>query len=377
MCAAGRAFDGAHGLLFFRFRIGSVRREGDSLFIALIVIFLLIAVLPLFVRPIEQNIELFLMVMGIAAAIAAHALTLPNLSAILTDRFLYIITAAVLVVSFLFRILESRVQKFVDWLLARLPLKLIVFLLIVLLGLLSSVITAIIASLLLVEMVSILPLGPKDKTRISIIACFSIGLGAVLTPIGEPLSTIVTSKLGQSFFYMLRLLGIPVVVTVVLLGVLGIFFADNDWRARFSEGQEIVPEREDTKTILLRTGKIFLFVISLMLLGDAFKPVIDTYIIHWNTNLLFAGNTVSAILDNATLAAAEISASMSTIQIVTVLISLLVSGGMLVTGNIPNIVTAGKLKISMKEWAKFGVPVGIVLLAVFYVVLFHTPLFGV
>lgn len=344
---------------------------------ALIIIFLLIAILPLFVKPFERNIELFLMLMGLVAAGAAHVLTVPNIVTIFEDHFLYIITVAVLVVSLLFRLLESKVKSFVDYLLKHLPLKFVVFLLITLLGLLSSVITAIIASLLLVEMVSILPLEQKDRFRISIIACFSIGLGAVLTPIGEPLSTIVTSKLGQNFFFMFRLIGFPVVISVLLLGALGTFFADNNWRARYSEGAEIIPERENIQTILLRTGKIFLFVVSLMLLGDAFKPLIDTYIIHWNNNLLYAGNMVSAILDNATLAAAEISPSMSNYQIVTILISLLVSGGMLVTGNIPNIVTAGKLKISMKEWAKFGVPVGIVFLAAYYILIFHTRLFGI
>lgn len=343
--------------------------------VALIIIFVLIAVLPLFVKPVEQHIELFLMVTGFIAALVAHALTIPNIVTILSDRFLYIITVAVLVVSIVFRLLENKVKRFVDVLLNHLPLKLVVFLLITVLGLLSSVITAIIASLLLVEIVSILPIGRKNRVRISIIACFSIGLGAVLTPIGEPLSTIVTSKLGQDFLFMLRLFGIEIIAGVVLLGLLGMFFADNDWRARFSEGTEIIPEKEDGKTIVLRTVKIFMFVVSLMLLGYGFKPVIDTYIVHWDNNLLYAGNMVSAILDNATLAAAEIGPAMSTMQIMTILISLLVSGGMLVTGNIPNIVTASKLRISMKEWAKFGLPVGLVFLLGYYIVLFHTQIF--
>jgi Predicted cation transporter len=345
--------------------------------IALIVIFVLIAVLPLFVKPIEQHIELFLMMTGIAAALIAHALTLPNLAAIFSDRFLYIITVAVLVVSILFRVLENRVRQFIDFLLGRLPLKLIVFLLVTGLGLLSSVITAIISSLLLTEIVSILPIDRKNKVRISITACFSIGLGAVLTPIGEPLSTIVTSKLGQDFFFMLRLFGVKITVGVLLLGLLSTFFADNNWREKYQEGGEsdLIVEKEDGKQIALRTVKIFMFVVSLMLLGYGFKPVIDTYIIHWDNRLLYVGNTVSAILDNATLAAAEISPVMSIVQTMTILISLLVSGGMLVTGNIPNIVTASKLKISMKEWAKFGLPLGLIFLLGYYFVLFHSQIF--
>jgi predicted cation transporter len=51
----------------------------------------------------------------------------------------------------------------------------------------------------------------------------------------------------------------------------------------------------------------------------------------------------------------------------------LISGGMLIPGNIPNIVAAGRLKISMKEWAIIGVPVGLVVMAVYFVIML--PLF--
>ena len=344
----------------------------------LIILFAVIAVLPLFVKPVERNIEAFLMLMGMITAAVAGAITLPNIAAIFSDKFLYIITAAVFVVSILFRVLENRVQSFIDFLLDHLPLKLIIFLLIVVLGLLSSIITAIIASLLLTEIVSILPIDRKNKVRISIIACFSIGLGAVLTPVGEPLSTIVTSKLHQGFFYMFSLIGIEMAAGVLLLGIFGTFFVSNSWRDKFSENSDLIfiPEKEDSRKIAVRTIKIFMFVVALMLLGYGFKPIIDTYIVHWSNNLLYAGNMVSAILDNATLAAAEISPAMNVLQIKTVLVSLLVSGGMLVTGNIPNIVTASKLKISMKEWAVFGLPIGLVLLAGYYFNLFHMQIFG-
>ena len=42
---------------------------------------------------------------------------------------------------------------------------------------------------------------------------------------------------------------------------------------------------------------------------------------------------------------------------------------MLVPGNIPNIVSAGRLKIRMNEWAKIGVPIGAVMLAVYFAIL--------
>jgi predicted cation transporter len=79
---------------------------------------------------------------------------------------------------------------------------------------------------------------------------------------------------------------------------------------------------------------------------------------------------VSAILDNATLTAAEISPQMHMNQIRAVLMGLLISGGMLIPGNIPNIISAGKLKIRSRTWARYGVPLGLVLLVVYFAALF-------
>jgi predicted cation transporter len=340
--------------------------------VILVIILALTAVLPLFVKKVENNLEIFLFIMGLAATITSCALNLTNITEIFENKLLYIITIAVLIVSFIFRLIEKQVNFFFDFLLEHMPLKLVVFILIVGLGVLSSLITAIVASLLLCELVKILPLDRKSTVKISITACFSIGLGAVLTPIGEPLSTIVVSKLHENFTYMIDLLGIYIIVGIVLLGVLGTFCVDNNWREKFKLNDELnfTLEKETNKTIIIRAVKIFVFVIGLELLGFGFKPVIDTYVIHWNDTLLYFANMVSAILDNATLAAAEISPAMVALQIKAILMGLLISGGMLVTGNIPNIVTAGKLKISMREWAKYGLPIGLVLMAICYVVLF-------
>jgi len=52
------------------------------------------------------------------------------------------------------------------------------------------------------------------------------------------------------------------------------------------------------------------------------------------------------------------------------LMGLLISGGMLIPGNIPNIIAAGKLKIGSKAWAKLAAPFGLILLVVYYIILF-------
>ena len=68
--------------------------------------------------------------------------------------------------------------------------------------------------------VSVLRLDSKSEVRLVILACYSIGMGAVLTPIGEPLSTIATSKLNEDFFYLLQLIGADVIPGVIVFGIL-------------------------------------------------------------------------------------------------------------------------------------------------------------
>ncbi len=73
-------------------------------------------------------------------------------------------------------------------------------------------------------------------------------------------------------------------------------------------------------------------------------------------------NIVSAVLDNATVTAAEITPRMSEQTLRTVLLGLLIVGGMLIPGNIPNIICANKLSIKSSEWARGGGPLGLVLM---------------
>jgi predicted cation transporter len=55
---------------------------------------------------------------------------------------------------------------------------------------------------------------------------------------------------------------------------------------------------------------------------------------------------------------------------------LLVAGGMLIPGNIPNIVAAGRLKITSKEWAKLGVSIGLVIMVIYFLILYCHMFFG-
>ena len=119
---------------------------------------------------------------------------------------------------------------------------------------------------------------------------------------------------------------------------------------------------EKFSEVFIRAGKVYIFVMALIFLGAGFKPLIDAYLIKLPSQILFWVNMVSAILDNATLAAAEIGPTLNEAQIKSALLGLLIAGGMLIPGNIPNIIAAHSLHIKSTEWAKLGVPLGLVIM---------------
>ncbi|MBI2201235.1 MAG: DUF1646 family protein [Armatimonadetes bacterium] len=335
----------------------------DFVIIADLIILLLVLALPLLSHRVEQNLEAFLFFMGLASAIVAGVLSPHLIRDALTHPVA--ITLAVLAFGLLFKWLRRYLGPGLIRLRLLVSLRVLVFVLVVLLGILSSVITAIIASLVLVELISVMRFRQEDEARLVVIACMSIGLGAALTPIGEPLSTIATAKLGEDFWYLMRLLSPWVVPGVVLMGI---------WAAlqplRYA-GETLTEAAEETyRGVVGRAARVYLFVMALTLLGEGFKPVIDRFIIHLDARILYWINTVSAILDNATLTAAEISPQMTAFQIRAVLMALLVSGGMLIPGNIPNIISANKLGIRSRTWARVGVPLGLILMVLYFAVLF-------
>jgi len=332
--------------------------------IGLSVIFIIVLVGPFLNKKIESNLEAFLFAMGVISATIANAWS----AEVLHEGFIapINITLAVLGAGVLFHYLRRYIDHGMCRILITVPLPVIVSVGIIVLGLLSSLISAIIAALLLVEFVSVLPLHRHAEVTLTIIACFAIGLGAALTPLGEPLSTIVVSKLNgapyhATFYYLFNLLALYVVPAVVVLGIVGIFLVHE---APEDTGESLAAEEEEEKLseVFVRAGKVYIFVMALIFLGAGFKPLIDTYLLKLPSQMLFWVNMVSAILDNATLAAAEIGPSLSEAQIKSALLGLLISGGMLIPGNIPNIISAHALHIKSSEWAKLGVPLGLAIM---------------
>jgi predicted cation transporter len=336
--------------------------------VSLFAVLLLVLFLPFLVKKVEENLEPFLFVMGVAAVTVSAQWAWPLVKESLVEPIK--ITAAVLVAGFLFKFLKPAVRKAVASAMSALGVKAFAFCVVVLLGLISSVITAIISALILVEVIDCMRLDRKDEIRLVVVSCFAIGIGAVLTPLGEPLSTIVIAKLrgepyNAGFWFLFREFWEYIIPGVLAFGLLAAIIVKKG-----PENDTLNEDRaEGVADILLRTGKTYVFVMALVLLGTGFKPIIDEYISKVPAWGLFWINSISAILDNATLAAAEVGPNMSAGQLDFALIGLTVAGGMLIPGNIPNIISAGKLGIKSKEWMRVGLPLGACAMALYFAIL--------
>ncbi len=326
-------------------------------------------ILPFSVKKVEEELEAFLFIMGLSAVTISGLWNL----ALIKEAFLepIKITLAVLVLGFAFRAVRPKLKGWLERLIKALGLRWSLFIIILFLGLGSSLMTAIISALMLAEVISILKLERNCEIRIVVYACYAIGLGAALTPIGEPLSTIVVAKLkapphSADFFYLLNQIGLWVIPGVILTSFLGSRGAG----PTASSGHGLVEDALETRlSILLRGCKVYLFVMALIFLGAGLTPLAERFIPGMPLWALYWINSISAILDNATLAAAELVPIMTDKQVKFVLMGLLISGGMLIPGNIPNIISASKLKIKSGEWAKAALPYGTFLMLAYFILM--------
>jgi predicted cation transporter len=329
---------------------------------------------PFKVKLAEKNLEAFLFLMGVLAVTITQKWAMDLVAMAAEEPILKGIVPAVLIAGLLFFYGQKAFQAFMSGLVKKTNLGVIIFITTLILGLICSVITAIISALFLCEIANTLPLERKDKINYVVIACFAIGLGAVLTPLGEPLSTIAITKLQKApvllpnGMFLMDQLGILIILGVIGCAIFSMFYIGK--KATKGDVMSMGEESGGIREVIMRTVKVYVFVAALFLLGAGMEVIIFKYFTKIPDYILFWVNMISAILDNATLTAAEIDPSMSQRQINAALYGLLISGGMLIPGNIPNIISAGKLGITSSEWAKLGVPLGLVINAIYFVIVF-------
>lgn len=345
---------------------------------SLLTILIIVLIAPLLSRKIEENLEIFFIVMGFIAATVAGSLSVNLLiEALATPIILHDIPfgifQAVLIAGLVFERYKNPLSKALSKI-KKDYLPALYGLMVFSLGLGSSIISAIVGSVIISEFAKIFNIPQRVKTYLLILAAYSIGVGAVLTPIGEPLSTIAISKLKQDFFFLANLL-LDYVLAIVIFASIASWIIYKvslkskdpiqDAEARHNEISE-----SRYKDAIIRAIKIYGFIFGLVLLGHSFDIIVEKYIIHLDPKLLYIFGSISAVLDNATLTAAIITPDMDLFQIKSFLLSLLIAGGFLIPGNVPNIVIAYTHRIGFKEWAKFSLPIGIPIFVITFLILF-------
>jgi len=338
--------------------------------VSLALIMALVLLLPFSVKRVEEELEVFLLIMGCAAMTVSGLWNWHIVTESLVEPVK--ISVAVLIAGYLFRAGRSRIEGFIERLERGIGVSHSLFALIIALAFLSSLLTAIIAALVLCEIIHHLKLDRPSRVRAAVYGCFAIGLGAALTPLGEPLSTIVTARLQGSphnagFFWLAKLVFLWVAPAIIAVAALAA-----SWRTlgrEVPDGRGADIQHETHKALFLRAAKVYVFVAALVYLGEGLSPVAERLIPALKGWQLYWLGVTSAALDNATLAAAGIVPSMSREQILSFTLSLLVSGGILIPGNIPNIISAAKLGIKSREWARAAVPAGLTLLLIYFLAL--------
>ena len=136
------------------------------------------------------------------------------------------------------------------------------------------------------------------------VACFSVGLGAVLTPLGEPMSTILVQRLSgppynAGFTWPIGHFAIYVIPACLILGVFGAIWIGrkktSTKSARIAKEPESLMDTVDVagttadqlteysetlRTVIIRASKVFAFVAALVLLGTGLQPLITWFLTY-------------------------------------------------------------------------------------------------
>ncbi|WP_428041992.1 DUF1646 family protein [Candidatus Avelusimicrobium fimicolum] len=324
---------------------------------------------PLASRWVESHLEIFLLMVGAAAVTISGGWSVD----FIYETLQYPVNVAfiVLVVSVIFNNYSRYIFRVLFAFFRKLEPQYSFALLVFLLGITSSLVSVTVAALVLAEVLKVVNLERLSTVRITVFACYAIGLGAVLTPLAEPLGLIINNALTGAphfadFFFLMRHFFVWIAPAILLMS------AAAGYSARHAGTTMQMHIREDKETygsMLRRTWHIYMFVAALNLISAGLRPLAQSTITHLGGKVLFLANAVSVIIDNATLAAIEIVPTISMNDLIYMVIGLAAFGSMLVQGNLPNIVAAEKLGIKSREWASVAVPTGLVLMGAYFIIL--------
>lgn len=224
-------------------------------------------------------------------------------------------------------------------------------------GLAAPFVTAGVAVLLLVEVLAALPLADVRRQEAAVLGCCAVGLGSGLSAVGGPASAVLLSKLARAAYPVTGPFLFALVGAWLVPGILALAAGAAVLCGRADPAAAPRPEDPFSLwSLLVLTGRLFVFTGGLVLLGDGLTPLIERAFLSLHPAALYWANAAAAVMDNAALVAVQISPTMSQDQLRYAFLGVLTSGGALLTGDPPNLVAAHKLGIPAREWARVGVP---------------------
>ena len=339
----------------------------QTILLSIVVINLL--VWPFMSKWVENHLEVFLLLVGVAAVSIAggwnYKFIYQTLNAPVNVAFI------VLVVSIIFNYYSRYIFRILFILFRYFEPCYSFAILVFLLGLTSSIFSVTVAALVLAEVLQVVNLERNQTIKVTVYACYAIGMGAILLPLADPLGLVIYNELAAGphqadFFFMFRHFFGWIVPGLAVMAFAAGYTVRN---ANAQMQLHIREDKEDYKSMLRRTWHIYMFVAALHLISTGLRPFAQHTIAHLSGQVLFWANATSVIIDNATLAAIEVTPTVTLRNLMFMVIGLAAFGSMLIQGNLPNIVAAEKLGIKSREWAKVAVPAGLVLMSGYFIAL--------
>ncbi len=324
---------------------------------------------PLKSKWVENHLELFLLMVGAAAVTIINGWSTGFIYETLNSPVN--VAFIVLVVSVIFNYYSRYIFRVLFILFRYLEPRYSFAILVFLLGMTSSIFSVTVAALVLAEVLQVVNLERDQTVKVTVYACYAIGLGAILLPLAEPLGLVIYKELAAGvhqadFFFVLKHFFWWIMPGIALMALAAGFTVRN---VNTQVQLHIREDKEDYKSMLRRTWHIYMFVAALTMISTGLRPFAQSTIAHLSGKILFWANSVSVIIDNATLAAIEVTPDVPLPDLMYMVVGLAAFGSMLVQGNLPNIVAAEKLGIKSREWARVAVPAGLVLMCGYFVAL--------
>ena len=239
--------------------------------LGLLVILVAVLIGPFIAKKIEQNFEAYLLLMSLCAVALSRSWRLDIVEEAVSEPLLVSAVLIILLAGAILRYRRPHFEGLNHYLQDGTTLKVIFFEIVVVLGLLASILTPILLFFVLMEVVNHLPLKRKTQARLTILACISICLGAIMALVEEPYSTLAVMKmqgaLPSANFLPLEMQNLYLMLFILVLGLTSMFLV----------GEKVtdmeIPASEDGAPLItaaIWSVRVCMFAAAILLVGVSF-----------------------------------------------------------------------------------------------------------